>query len=150
MEQSTGGVRMVIILLLVVFTLVYATFSRSLACKKPLLSTGQKRFFTMISVPYRTGDIFSIRYRTSCDDICFRRMKERILHHICRANISCGIGRISYRVSNIPREFKEQVERIWWTDAGKSHICLQDKCGFFRTKCALRHHKRTFGAVQLS
>ena len=26
-------------------------------CKKPLLSTGQKRFFTMISVPVGTGDI---------------------------------------------------------------------------------------------
>ena len=29
-------------------------------CKKPLLSTGQKRFFTMISVPDGTGDISSI------------------------------------------------------------------------------------------
>ena len=28
----------------------------------------------------------------------------------------------------------------------KSHICLPDKCGIFRTKCALRHDKRTFGA----
>ncbi len=26
-------------------------------CKKPLLSIGQKRFFTMISVPRGTGDI---------------------------------------------------------------------------------------------
>ena len=32
----------------------------SAPCKKPLLSTGQKRFFAMISVPVGTGDTSSI------------------------------------------------------------------------------------------
>ena len=37
-----------------------------------------------------TGDISSIRYCTSCDDICLRHMKERILYHACVASISYG------------------------------------------------------------
>jgi len=32
----------------------------------------------MISVPVGTGDIPSLWYRTSCDDICLRHMKQRI------------------------------------------------------------------------
>ena len=36
---------------------VWVQVPSSAPCKKPLLSTGQKRFFTMISVPVGTGDI---------------------------------------------------------------------------------------------
>ena len=36
------------------------------------------------------------------DNICLRHMKERILYHICNANISYGVSRISYRISDIP------------------------------------------------
>ena len=61
-------------------------------CKKPFLSTGQKRFFTMISVPVGTGDISSLWYRSSSDDICLRHMKERILYHTCEAGISYGLA----------------------------------------------------------
>ena len=53
--------------------------------------------FSMISVPCGTGDRSSVWYRTSCDNICLRHMEERILYHTCRASISYGVCRISYR-----------------------------------------------------
>ena len=51
----------------------------------------------MISVPVGTGDISSIRYRSSSDDICLRHMKERILYHTCVASISYGVPYIISR-----------------------------------------------------
>ncbi len=70
-------------------------------CKKPLLPTGQKRFFTMISVPGGTGDIPCGYDICFADDICLRHMKERISYHACEASISYAVSRISYRVSDI-------------------------------------------------
>ncbi len=55
----------------------------------------------MISVSSGTDDISSICFRSLSDDICLRHMKERILYHICIANISHLRGKYIYRICDI-------------------------------------------------
>ena len=62
----------------------------------------------MISVPVGTGDIADAMISAS-QMIYASRMKERILYHICGANISCGDSRISYRVSDISLKRKAKL-----------------------------------------
>ena len=50
----------------------------------------------MISVPCGTGDIADAMISAS-QMIYASRMKERILYHICRVNISCGLPYIISR-----------------------------------------------------
>ena len=54
----------------------------------------------MISVPIGTDDIADAMI-SALQMIYASRMKERILYHACVASISCGVRRISYRVSDI-------------------------------------------------
>ena len=59
--------------------------ARTMNPSEPLAQRG-----SMISVPCGTGDISFDMISTVADDICLRHMKERILYHICSANISYG------------------------------------------------------------
>ena len=96
------------------------------AMKKVTFVYWQRWLFSMISVPVVTGDISSIWYRTSCDDICLRHMKERILYHtVCR---------ISYRVSDIPLKnvtFYDKIP-IWvgyqGSHPGQAGLLQQIRC----------------------
>lgn len=54
----------------------------------------------MISVPDGTGDIANAMI-SAAQMIYALRIKERILYHICGANISYGVSRISYCASDI-------------------------------------------------
>ena len=65
--------------------------------KKHLL---RQVLFSMISVPYGTGDI-PVGMISASQMIYASQMKERILYHTCEASISYGASRISYCVSNI-------------------------------------------------
>ena len=48
-----------------------------------------------------TDDIPSVWYRTACDDICLRHMRNGYYIIFAQANISYSVSRISYRVSDI-------------------------------------------------
>ena len=54
----------------------------------------------MISVP--SERVIYLRYDIALRAMIYAsRMKKRILYHICGANISYGVSRISYRTSDI-------------------------------------------------
>ena len=55
--------------------------------------------FSMISVPFGTGDIPCGYDICFTDDICLQYIKERILYHACESSISYGGVRISYRIA---------------------------------------------------
>ena len=97
-------------LLLVVFTHTYTTFSRSFTRKKSLLSTDKGDFFQWY--PFLTERVIYLRYdiALSCDDICLRHMKERILYHACAASISYGLPYIISR----QRYIIEQRSKAWY------------------------------------
>ena len=61
---------------------------------------------------------------------CLKEKRESI--------ISNQIGRSGTSIGANIREAQYAHE--------KDHICLLDKCGLFRTKCAFRHDKHAFGA----
>ena len=118
-------------LLLVVFTPTYTPFGYSFACKKPLLSAGQKRFFTMISVPVGTGDI-PCGYDICCaDEIRFAYSGTDIISYLQSKYINRQ-RRISYRQRRyITMKKSHNVRRALF------HIFAQcKKCRRKFTKCS--------------